>query len=112
MESLPVINKTYEIYKAVIELNCHLDKRWRYSIGQSLENSIMSLLQEEIMAKNAPRSLKSGYLIKASSHQEIISLKLRLYMGFELVNQTKIFQMQSRIAEIGRMIGGWLKSLS
>lgn len=112
MDTLPIINKTYETYKAAIDINNHLDKRWRYSLGQSLENSLMSLLQELIMAKNAPKPLKASYLIKASSHLEISILKLRLFLELELVNETKIFQIQSKLAETGRMLGGWLKSLN
>lgn len=90
----------------------HLEKRWRYSLGQSLENSVLSLLESLIMAKNAPRPIKPAYLIKASSQLEIITLKIRLFLELNLVNETKIFQTQSKLAEIGRMLGGWLKSLS
>ena len=93
-------------------MNDHLDKRWRYSIGQNTEDSVMMLLQELIMAKNAPKPIKAAYLIKASSYQEIIVLKLRLYLELKLTNETKIFQSQANLAEIGRMLGGWLKSLN
>jgi hypothetical protein len=68
-------------------------------------------MEELIMAKNAPKSLKSGYLIKALSKQEIAALKLRLYLELNLANETKIFQAQANLVEIGRMTGGWLNSL-
>lgn len=90
----------------------HLDKRWRYSLGASLEKSIVSLLEELIMAKNAPKSLKSAYLLKAGSHLEIAILKLRLLLELNVFNETRIFQAQAKLAEIGRMLGGWLKSLN
>jgi len=93
-------------------MNDHLDKRRRYSLGQSLETEILNFLAQIIMAKNAPRPLKAGYLIKASSCLEISTLKLRLYLELNLANETKIFQNQSRLAEIGRMLGGWLRSLN
>jgi len=112
METLPIINRTYEIYKFSVELNDHLEKRKRYSLGNSLENSIINLLQELIMAKNAPKSLKSAYLIRAGSHLEIATLKLRLFLELNLANKTRIFQTQAKLAEIGRMLGGWLKSLN
>ena len=64
------------------------------------------------MAKNAPKSLKATYLIKASSHLEISILKLRLFLELNIANETKIFQMQSKLAEAGRMLGGWLKSVN
>ena len=90
----------------------HLDKRRRYSLGVSLEQSIVNLLQELVMAKNAPKPLKSAYLLKAGSHLEIATLKLRLFLELMIGNETKIFQAQAKLAEIGRMLGGWLKSLN
>jgi hypothetical protein len=111
MDSFPIINRTYDVYKLVIDINNHLEKRWRYSLGTSLENSILSLLQELIMAKNAPKPLKVPYLIKAQSYLEISILKLRLLLELNIANETKIFQTQSKLSEIGRMIGGWKKSI-
>jgi hypothetical protein len=112
MDELPIINRTYETYKAIVEINSHLEKRWRYSLGQSLENSTLSLLQEIIMAKNASKHMKAPYLIKASSYIEISTLKLRLFLELKIANETKIFQTQAKFAEIGRMLGGWLKSVN
>ena len=63
------------------------------------------------MAKNAPKPLKAGYLIKASAKLETSMLKLRLFLEFKLTNETKVFQIQAHMEEIGRMLGGWLKSV-
>lgn len=93
-------------------MNYRLEKRWRYSLGQSLEKTILDLLEQLIMAKNAPKTLKAPYLIKASSHLEVAVLKTRLMLELKLANETKIFQNQSKMAEAGRMIGGWLKSVN
>ncbi|MDP2586624.1 MAG: four helix bundle protein [Candidatus Komeilibacteria bacterium] len=112
MESLPIINRTYEVYKLVVDLTGHMEKRWRYSLGQSLEASVLSCLEQLILAKNAPKTLKTGYLLQASSHLEIAVLKCRLCLEVSDANETKIFQAQSKCAEIGRMLGGWLKSLT
>lgn len=109
---LPVINLVYKLYKQVVQLNAKLPKADRYSLGQSLEQSVLDLMEQLIMAKNAPRTLKAGYLIKASAQQEVATLKLRLYLELKLVNETKVFQTQSDLRDIGRMIGGWLKSVS
>lgn len=62
------------------------------------------------MAKNAPKTFKAAYLIKASSMLEVAVLKLRLVLELKIANETKIFQTQSILAEIGRMLGGWLKA--
>ena len=112
MDVLPIINKVYDFYKLTVEINSHLEKRWRYSLGQSLEKSILDCLSEMIMAKNAPRPLKAPYLIKASSYLEITTLKLRLFLELKVTNETNIFKGQEVLMEIGRMLGGWLKSVN
>jgi len=111
MDTLPIINRTYDLYKTVVDITTHMEKRWRYSMGQSLEKSVLDLLAELIMTKNAPRPFKASYLIRAGNHQEVIILKLRLCLELGIANETKIFQAQSAAAEIGRMLGGWLKSV-
>lgn len=109
--SLPIINKTYEVYKTILQINDKLTKRWRYSLGQSLEDTVLDLMENLVMAKNAPKPMKAGYLIKAGTKLEVSRLKLRLYLELKLANETRVFQTQAQIEEVGRMLGGWLKSL-
>lgn len=112
MDTLPIINRTYELYKWIAKTNYGLEKRWRYTLGQSIENSILNLLEYLIMAKNAPKNLKIPYLIKAISYLGIVRLKLRLLLELDLVNATRIFQAQKNLEEIGRMLGGWQRSIN
>ena len=93
-ESLSIITVTYDAYKATTQLTYHLEKRWRFTLGASIEESMLSLLRELIMAKNAPRPLKSAYLIQAEGHLEVCSLKLRLCLEVAAQNPTTIFQIQ------------------
>jgi len=111
MDTLPIINRTYDLYKQVVDISENLNKRWRFSLGKSVEDTVLDLLSELIMAKNAPKPLKAGYLIRACAHQETCMLKLRLCLELKLVNETKIFQTQATVEEVGRQIGGWLKSV-
>ena len=112
MDALPIITATYTVYKFLVEMNHHLEKRWKFSLGMSLENTALSLLEQLIMAKHAPKSLKASYLIKAVALLEVLRLKVRLLLELKIANETKVFQMQNRLAEIGRMLGGWLKAAS
>jgi len=109
---IPIIQKTYEVYKGVVEINNHLEKRWRYSLGHSVEESVLTLLDSLIMAKHAPKSLKASYLLKSMGQLEIVRLKLRLILEFKAVkNQTNVFKIQQHNEEIGKMLGGWIRSL-
>ena len=109
---IPIIQKTYEVYKGVVDINNHLDKRWRYSLGHSLEESVLSLIDSLIMAKYAPKPLKTSHLLKSMSHLEISRLKLRLFLELKVLkNETNIFKIQQHNEEIGKMLGGWIRSL-
>jgi len=54
--------------------------------------------------------MKGSYLIKASASLEVAIMKVRLLLELKLINETNIFQIQAKLEEIGKMIGGWLKS--
>lgn len=110
MSSLPIINKSYELYKQFTDVNDHLIKRWRLVLGASIEESILTLLEQLVMTKNAPKPMKAAILLKAIGTLEVLNLKIRLLLEKKLVNETRVFQLQSQVEEIGRMLGGWLKS--
>lgn len=108
--TLPIIEKSYGVYKQLVTINSKLDKAHRFVLGASSEKSVLGLLELLFMAQHAPKSHKAAYLIKAQSELDVLRLKLRLYLELKLANETKIFQMQSDLEETGRMLGGWLKS--
>jgi uncharacterized protein YehS (DUF1456 family) len=112
MEELPVINRTYEVYKNLSVILATLPKQHRYSLGQSSETSVLALLESLIMAKHAPKAQKATYLIRASAQHEITVLKLRLILELKLANETNLLKLQAKLTEVGRMLGGWRKSVS
>lgn len=80
------------------------------ALGKSVEEGILGLIEQLVMAKNAPKTLKTAYLLKASGTLEVLTLKIRLVLELKLMNETRVFQLQAEAQEIGRMLGGWLKS--
>ena len=105
-----ITNWYYSLYKAINDICNQLSKRWRYGLAISLENSLLDCMENLIMAKNAPKTLKAGYLIRASSKLEVSRLKMRLLLESKAANETKLYQAQGQLDEVGRMLGGWLKA--
>lgn len=102
----------YEVYKKVIELNTTLDKKYRHTLGEPTVASCADTLQQLILAKHAPKTLKTPYLIKADALGELTALKLRAILELKLTNETNVLKIQARLSEARRQIGGWRKSLS
>lgn len=108
--TLPIIEKTYGSYKQLAILNTKLEKAHRFVLGASAEQSVLALLELLFIASYAPKAQKAAYLLKAQAALDTLRLKLRLYLELKLANETKIFQLQADLQEVGRMLGGWLKS--
>lgn len=111
-DELPILNRVYDVYKTIDSLNEKLPKHKRYGLGSSTEESVLQLLEHLFMAKYAPKSHKAGFLLRAQAQLDTLRLKLRLYLELKLVNATRVMQLQAALEEIGRMLGGWLKSVT
>lgn len=108
--SLPIIEKTYGVYKLTIQINAKLPKIHRYSLGGETEKGILSLTELLLMAGYAPKTHKSIYLTKAQAQLDMLHLRFRLYLELGIANETTILQIQPQLDEAGRMLGGWAKS--
>ena len=109
---LPIIEKVYQIYKQVVDITQIMPKNHCYSLGTSTEQTLLELLELLVSASLAPKSHKSAYLLKAQMKLSVLKLKVRLCLELKLANETKLFQISSNIEEVGRMLGGWVKSAS
>ncbi len=111
MQELSVINRAQELYQKVSRATEKLPSLKKQTVGKRLEESILLLLELLIMAKHAPKAHKSAYLIKATAQNEIVQFHLRILLEQKLANETTLYQLSSLNQEIGRMLGGWYKSL-
>ena len=111
MEELPVIAKTYEVYKKLIELNQTVNKAYRISASEPAITTCHQLLVELLTAKHAPKAVKEQFLIKAHAQAEVLSLQIRMILELKLANETNCLKLQAKLTEVQRMLGGWLKSV-
>lgn len=109
--SLPIIDLLYGCFKQLVVLNTKLAKAHRYSLGAETEKSLLGLIEQLLLAGYAPKAHKLVYLNKAQAMLDSLRLRLRLYLELGLANETAIFRLQKSLDEVGRMLGGWVKSL-
>ncbi|HEY4507754.1 MAG TPA: hypothetical protein VJJ47_02680 [Candidatus Paceibacterota bacterium] len=112
MSEIPLIVTAYELYRSLLDVTSRVDRRFRFGLAAKLEEQTLELLELLVMAKHAPKALKSGYLLRATGRLEVVRLCLRLLLEMKLANETNVFKLQEKAAEAGRMLGGWLRSLA
>jgi hypothetical protein len=109
--TLQVIEQTYKLYKKLTLLNTSLPRVHRYGLGEKTLILALELVENLVYAKNSPRSSKLPYLLRANTKLEVVKLNLRIYLSEELANKTTIWQIDAIVSNIGRQLGGWMKSL-
>lgn len=107
---IPILKKTYTLYKELHLLRIHIAKRDRYAIWQRLENSALELLEYILLASQRQKSYKYEALEIASAKLNILRILIRLTKDVRVIDNKKYLSLELTIDEIGRMLGGWLKS--
>ena len=83
----------------------------KYVLGDRIQNQLSELLELYIKAYYLPKTQKIPLLKQANIQLEIIRHFFRLAYDLGLYPSTKYQFFAEKLHEIGRMTGGWLKSL-
>jgi len=107
----PIFNQTYELYKEIYNLRNTIPKSDRYTIWQRVENTTLEVLEEILVAIGLPKNEKARILEKASKKLNMLRVFIRLSKDVKAIDNKKYITLQEKLDEIGRMLGGWIKSL-
>jgi hypothetical protein len=107
----PLSQKSTNLYLQLSALSIKMPKIERYSLGLKLDNFCLALIEDIIMAEQTLPVFKDKPLQEASVKCEILKIFLRLALEKKLIKETNYFAWSADLVEIGKMIGGWRKSL-
>lgn len=107
-EHLPIFQKTYDLLLRIYKEVHNFPKEYKYSIGEKLQKSCLKILDWIIVA-NSERD-KSISLKKANQQIDKLRIYVRICYSLNIIGIAKYEVLSKYIDEIGRMIGGWLKS--
>lgn len=111
-DDLPILQKMYEFYKVFYQCSSNLPKKDRFGIGQKCENQILDLIDQTIKASKARRENKQAVLYDVSLKLDTLKIFVRLMKEVHAIDLKKYTFLQGYINEIGKMLGGWIKSVS
>ena len=107
---IPIFKKTYDLYKTSYTYHSAIPKQDRYAIWQRCENLILDLLEGILLASQTYKGEKLSILEKTSLKLNLLRVFLRLMKEIKTIDNKKYTAMQESVDEIGRMLGGWIKS--
>ena len=83
----------------------------RFSLGDRIQNQLSDLLELYIAAYYLPTAQKKAILQKANIKLEVLRHYYRLSYELGFYPFSKYQQFAEALHEIGKMTGGWIKSL-
>ena len=108
--NLPIIKKLYELYKLLYDYRASIPKLDRYAIWQRCDELVLDILENFLSAAYAQNLEKIAILKNASKKLNILRILVRLVKDIKAIDGKKYITLQEFINEIGRMLGGWMRS--
>ncbi len=107
---IPIFTKLYEFYKLLYQYLKLFPKKDRYTLGQKIDLTTLEIMELIIAAGYLPREQKLPILQKASIKLELLKVLVRLSHDLKCMDNNKYQQASLQIIEIGKMLGGWIKT--
>ena len=108
---IPILKKTYELYKTFHEYRKLIPKQDRFTIYERSEGIILDVTEHIYHAGYSKTTQKVLILEKASAKLNLLRLLIRLMKETKTLDTKKYVVLQGMIDEIGRMLGGWIRSM-
>ena len=106
---IPIFTKIYELYKIYSQYLVTFPKSKKYTLGEKIDQTILTILELILVAGYLPREQKLPNLQKVSIKLDILKILLRLAQETKCLENNKYQQLVSLTIEIGKMLGGWIK---
>ena len=107
-EELTVITKTYDLILWSCNHTSQFPRNHRFVLGERIERNLYTLLETLIRAKYTKN--RQRLLEDANLTLEILRFQMRLAKDLQCLKVQSYGFAARAIDEIGRLVGGWLRS--
>lgn len=107
---IPIFKKTYDLYKTLHEYRRLVPKNDRFTIFERAEQATLDLIEGIMMASSQKAREKIQTLESVSLKLNMLRVFIRLMKDIKTLDGKKYITIENIIDEIGRMLGGWIRS--
>lgn len=108
---VPIFKKSYDLYKAIYGYRLTIPKQDRYAIWQRCENLSLDIIEGLFISSQLPKNEKYPSLRRADIKVNFLKVLLRLSREIKALDARKYIILEQMAEEIGKMLGGWIKSV-
>jgi len=107
---IPIFKKSYELYKLLHDFRRLVPKQDRFTIFERVNTITLDIIENIMRAGGQSKSAKIPSLEDASAKLNMLRVFIRLMKDTKTIDMKKYIAIETIIDEIGRMLGGWIKS--
>jgi len=108
---VPIFQKSYDLYKQMHVYQKAIPKHDRYTVYTKAEESMLLVISSLFKASATEKEHKLILLEQTSTELNLLRIFIRLLKDIQALDNKKYLALQSEIDEIGRMLGGWIRSI-
>jgi len=108
---IPIFHRIYDLYKLLHSHQAQIPKLQRYTLWQKCENTTLALLEVLIETGHQKGEDRIQTLYSLSNKLDLLKVLVRLAKETRTIDNSRYLEIQAVIQEIGKMIGGWIKSV-
>jgi len=96
---------TLEVYKTTKNFS----KEYKYTLAEKLKNIAHELLDLIMQTNTLPDKEKSKLFLLIDFKKENLRIYLRIACDLKIISGGRLGELNTKIEEIGRQLGGWQK---
>jgi hypothetical protein len=108
---IPILKKIHDLYATFHEYRRVVPKAERVTLYERSENAILDVIEAILEAGYSKNVQKLVVLERASVKLNILRFFIRLLKETRAIDLKKYAKLQEMIDEVGRMLGGWIRSM-
>ena len=106
-----IVHKTYKFYLLLYSCTKTFPKKDRFTLGQKCEGLVLEILETLFIANSQKEEEKIPFLKEVDMKLKITQTVIRIAHDVKALEDNKYFMLSASLEELGRMLGGWIKSL-
>jgi len=99
-------------YKTWHEFLPHIPKDARYTLGTKIDSSLIETIEATFIASFLAKEKKSPYVQRAATKLDLAKFFLQVAWEIKALDNKKYAIISEQLAEVGRMLGGWLRQIT
>lgn len=107
----PILQKVYDFYRELYLAIEKMPKKDKYTLGEKTQKTTLDLMELLIEASYVEKIKKASALDEAAIKLDLLKTLVRLAQDLKAMPTNKYLFLEEKLQEIGRMLGGWIKSL-